>query len=328
MDTIKLTTPVAIPNVSPSLSLSLSRSKILTMGSCFSDAIGSRLQGMGFDTLVNPFGTLYNPLSMATALALLVAPNETPFDPSYIIESSGRFYSMMHHSRYSASSVQELIAELERSLATCRHYVREATHLLLTFGSAFVYRYRQNGHVVANCHKLPQEKFDLRMTSINEMTETLETTIKRLLEINPKLTFLLTVSPIRYVGYGLHRSQLSKARLLLVAEQLVESFPQAIHYFPAYEIMLDELRDYRFYGDDLVHPSTLAEELIFAKFIASWGAKDEQEKVRWMTKLQKMLLHKSQNAEQEQLHKEQIARWIKKHRDKLPEDYIINRVFN
>lgn len=219
--------------------------KILMLGSCFADSIGEQMSQRGLDVTVNPFGTLYNPLSIAQALTMTEQPA--------LIEYDGLWHSMAHHGAFSRPGKEEAGQAVRASIDTMQQALKEATVVIVTFGTAWVYE--QAGRVVGNCHKLPESSFTRRRLSVEEIVAAWQP----ILNIYPDKHWIFTVSPIRHIRDGLHENQLSKATLLQAIEQLGD-------YFPSYEIMLDELRDYRFYADDLVHPSSLAINYIWERF--------------------------------------------------------------
>jgi len=219
--------------------------KILMVGSCFSDEIGEQLTQRALQVTCNPFGTLYNPLSIAQALTMTEMPE--------LIQHEGLWHAMSHHGSFSRPTKEETEQTIKASIQTMQQAIKEATVVIVTFGTAWVYE--MNGAIVGNCHKLPENTFTRRRLSAEEILAAW----RPILERYPDKHWLFTVSPIRHIKDGLHENQLSKATLLQAVEQLGD-------YFPSYEIMLDELRDYRFYADDLVHPSSLAVNYIFERF--------------------------------------------------------------
>lgn len=221
--------------------------KILLLGSCFADSIGQMMSQRGLNVCCNPFGTLYNPLSIAHALEMKDVPP--------LVEYDGLWHSMAHHGSFSHSSHEEAERAVKASIDSLQKAIREATVVIVTFGTAWVYE--RNGRIVGNCHKMPADWFSRRRLSTDEIVRTWMLIIAQYLDKH----WLFTVSPIRHIKDGLHENQLSKATLLQAVEQLND-----ITYFPSYEIMLDELRDYRFYADDLVHPSAMAIEYIWERF--------------------------------------------------------------
>ena len=216
------------------------------LGSCFSDEIGEQMLQRYLNVTCNPFGTLYNPLSIANAINMTEMPE--------LVEHEGLWHSMAHHGSFSRANKDEAIEAVRGSIQTMRQALKKASVVIITFGTSWVYE--MNGAIVGNCHKLPERCFTRRRLCAEEIVAAW----KPILERYPDKKWLFTVSPIRHIKDGLHENQLSKATLLQAVEQLGD-------YFPSYEIMLDELRDYRFYADDLVHPSSLAVNYIWERFV-------------------------------------------------------------
>ena len=236
--------------------------KILLLGSCFSDEIGAQMQQRYMQVTCNPFGTLYNPLSIANAINYKspITNNQLP-----LVEYEGLWHSMAHHGSFSRSTKEEAEEAVKESIVTMQKALNEATVVIVTFGTAWVYE--MNGDVVGNCHKLPEKLFTRRRLSAEEIVAAWRPILE---QYNDK-HWIFTVSPIRHIKDGLHENQLSKATLLMAVEELGNTEnrvqnTERITYFPSYEIMLDELRDYRFYADDLVHPSSLAVNYIWERF--------------------------------------------------------------
>lgn len=236
--------------------------KILLVGSCFADSIGQMMQQRALQVTCNPFGTLYNPLSIAQALQMTEMPP--------LVEHDGLWHSMAHHGSLSRADKHEAEQAVSDSIQTMQTALNEATVVIVTFGTAWVYE-MSNQHsaisnqIVGNCHKIPAEQFTRRRLSADEIVQTWQPLIARY----PDKHWLFTVSPIRHVKDGLHENQLSKATLLQAVEA-ISGQPSAVGYFPSYEIMLDELRDYRFYAEDLVHPSPVAVQYIWERFIEAY----------------------------------------------------------
>ena len=227
--------------------------KILMLGSCFSDEIDEQMAQRNLQVTCNPFGTLYNPLSIAQAISL------QPSAVSYQFHD-GLWHSMAHHGSFSRPTKEETELAVRASIETMQHALEEATVVIVTFGTAWIYE--MNGEIVGNCHKLPEKEFTRRRLSVEEIVEAW----KPILEQYKDKHWLFTVSPIRHVKDGLHENEISKATLLLALEAFCHQF-SAVSYFPSYEIVLDELRDYRFYAEDLVHPSSTAVQYIWERFV-------------------------------------------------------------
>ena len=237
--------------------------KILMLGSCFSDEIGEQMKQRNLSVTCNPFGTLYNPLSIANAIH-----SSFVHCTSYIVHHDGLWHSMMHHGSFSRPTREEAEEAVKASIETMQKALQEATVVIVTFGTAWIYE--MNGEIVGNCHKLPADRFTRRRLTVEEIVAAWQPIIERY----PDKHWIFTVSPIRHVKDGLHENQLSKATLLMAIEQLLDNRQSIVprqssnrHYFDSYEILLDELRDYRFYADDLVHPSSLAVNYIWERFV-------------------------------------------------------------
>ena len=239
--------------------------KILLLGSCFADNIGAKFSEHYFQATVNPFGTLYNPASIAAAI--------TNIGNSQLVEHNGLWHSMMHHGAFSGKDKEEVLTRCEQSRALLHSALMEASTVVVTFGTAWVYE--MEDRVVANCHKLPANRFTRRCLTVNEIVEMWQPIVATM----PDKHWIFTVSPIRHVKDGLHANQISKAILLQAVDQLGQS------YFPSYEIMMDELRDYRFYAEDMVHPSAVAVEYIWQRFVDTYMNKDTQTEMRVLNQL-------------------------------------------
>ncbi len=243
------------------------RSRILMFGSCFIENIGRLLIDNKFKANLNPFGVLYNPQSISQALRLLIS--EQVFTVDDIFEHKGLYHSFSHHSSFSHSDKEKCLEQMNSRLKKASGDLRRADILFITFGTAYVFQNKETGSVVGNCHKLPANHFDRYRLSIEDIVQDWSSLLKQLKEINPSLQIVFTVSPIRHLKDGAHDNQLSKSVLLLAIDQLCKS-DQSLHYFPSYEIVLDELRDYRFYNEDMVHPNSVAVRYIWERLIETY----------------------------------------------------------
>ena len=275
--------------------------KILLLGSCFADNIGAKFEEHYFQTTINPFGTLYNPASIAKAVL------DMGYGPSGmgLVEHNGLWHSMMHHGSYSGVDKEEVIARCEESRIQMREALQQASVVIVTFGTAWVYEYE--GEVVANCHKLPANRFVRRRLTVNEIVDMWQPIIASM----PDKHWIFTVSPIRHIKDGLHENQISKAILLQAVDRLISMSlsynlsTETLHcsYFPSYEIMLDELRDYRFYAEDMVHPSAVAVDYIWQRFVETYMTTGTQQEMRilhqlWRDRHHRFLHPDSPEAEQ------------------------------
>lgn len=227
---------------------------LLMLGSCFTTEVGQLLANDGLDVCINPTGNVYNPLSAAKTLVNLAAGRR--YHEDELIEVQGLWRSLDHHTRLAAPTRAEAIEKINRSMELGGEALRRATHVIITFGTAYVFERQEE--VVCNCHKLPDREFIRRRLSIDEIVASWQPLIERFADKK----FIFTVSPIRHKADGLHGNQLSKATLLLAIDAL-----RGATYFPAYEILIDELRDYKFYAPDQVHPAPEAVQIIHSRFL-------------------------------------------------------------
>ena len=234
---------------------------IVLLGSCFADNIGARMSDAGFDVCVNPFGTLYNPVSVCNAAERL--ESGAPFTESDCVEmgaGAGLICSFHHHTSFARRTAAEFLEAANASLAAARESWRKAGLVILTLGTAYCFKHLESGLVVSNCLKRPAREFSRERLSIEEVKSLLSGLTARF----PDKRFILTVSPIRHMADGAHANQLSKGILLIAADSVTDG--ERIVYFPAYEIVMDELRDYRFYAEDMVHPSAQAVDYLWERF--------------------------------------------------------------
>jgi GSCFA family len=288
---IKFRTEVEIPQFTTKIGY---RNQSLLIGSCFAENMGIYLEQRCFPVMVNPFGILYNPLSIANSLDLLMVRKS--FTKQELFFSNGRYHSFYHHSRFSSSDPETILDQINRQAADASDRLKNGSHLFITFGTSWVFEHKLSGKVVSNCHKLPSETFIHKRLTINQITAIWIPLIKQLKEFNPELHIVFTVSPIRHLKDGAHENQLSKSILLLAIEEMVSHFnTNSVCYFPSYEIMMDELRDYRFYGTDMTHPSDLASDFIREKFIATFLDGESQQIISEVDKLLPAIHHKPFN---------------------------------
>lgn len=237
--------------------------QILLLGSCFAEHMGEHLADNRFQADINPFGTLYNPLSVAGAIERLA--DARLYLEKELFKYAGVWHSRDHHSRFSHPDREICLQQINDSYIRSAGRFKQTDWLLVTFGTAFVYFDKEDGNVVANCHKQPERNFDRRLITPEEIVARWRKTIDRINRNEHPFKIIFTVSPIRHIRDGLHANQLSKSTLLLAIDRLCQDCPEA-EYFPAYEIVTDELRDYRFYASDMAHPSDTAIEYIWERF--------------------------------------------------------------
>ena len=282
-----LFTEVAIPSDMPRFSHA---DRLLMIGSCFATHIGERLARAKFRCDTNPFGVLYNPLSIGTALRQIMAGK--PYGESDLFCRQGTWHSNMHHSDFSSSTSEETLQRINERLQQAHRELSRLSGLLLTWGTAYVYEEKATRLVVGNCHKRPEKDFIRKRLSVQEIVDDYAALLPVVWEQNPDLNVLFTVSPIRHVRDGLHENQLSKATLLLAIDELKHRYPERVHYFPAYELLTDELRDYRFYADDLVHPSEKAVDYVWQRFCEACFPPETLKIMASCEEIYKMLQHK------------------------------------
>ena len=312
---IEFVTPVSLPAGLPGIAHD---DVMMSLGSCFAEAMGERLEMGKFRCDVNPFGILYNPLSIAEALREMMAGKVYGREDLFFY--NGCWHSPMHHSDFSAGTVEDALRLINGRLQVASSTVDDLDFLLLTFGSAVVYEDKTTGCVVGNCHKLPERNFSRRRLSVAEITADYAGLLSELFARNARLKVYITVSPIRYLRDGLHESQLSKATLLLAAENMCKAFPERVFYFPAYEIVTDELRDYRFYADDMVHPSGKAVNYVWQRFCEACISSEAREIMACCEDVHKMLSHKPFRPESDEYKRflEQIVLKIDRLNEKYP----------
>jgi len=236
---------------------------IMCLGSCFAENMGSRLQDFLFDTCINPYGITFNPLSIASQLKAL--QSDDSISMSEIQKGQDRYFHYKFHSLFANKTAKETLVTLNSSLSEGKESLTKANKLILTFGSAYYYEHKQLG-LVNNCHKQPQQKFTKKRASVEEMLIALKDPIQTWLQANETREVVITVSPVRHWKDGVVENNRSKATLLLLAEELIK-LDDRISYFPSYEIVMDELRDYRFYAKDMLHVSEQAADYVWGKFI-------------------------------------------------------------
>lgn len=264
------------------------------MGSCFTENIGAMLQYYKFPVLLNPFGIVYNPVSLHQQLRYLLS--DKLFTERDLFEHNGVWHSFMHHGHFSGYSRQQVLENINEQLQQARLHLQDTKLLIISLGTAWVYEFLQTGTVVANCHKVPAREFSRKMVGIDHIVDTLGGTLDKLQESYPQLRVLFTVSPVRHLKDGATGNQISKSTLLLAVDAMVKAGTNR-EYFPAYEIMMDELRDYRFYNDDMVHPSPLAIDYIWEQFLKSNIEKKAHQLMQQVSDIRAAMQHRPFNAD-------------------------------
>lgn len=263
---------------------------ILALGSCFAQNMSQCLSERLFNVCANPFGTLYNPLSIATALEYLL--DDAPIQRAALVAHDGQWLHWQFHHDMAGPDADSVLNRLNETLNQARQHLQQAHCLLLTWGTAWVYRLRDNDMVVANCHRVPAAAFQRSRLEVADILAVWQPLLNRLHQRFPQLSIVGSVSPIRHLKDGLVNNQRSKATLLLALHQLADAHPNWVHYFPAYELLLDDLRDYRYYSDDLTHPSPLAINYIWDAFESTALASEEAMLRAQVERLQRAVAHR------------------------------------
>ena len=235
----------------------------MMLGSCFVENIGAKLKSYKYQVDVNPFGVIYNPVSVSNSLRLLMDERELCEDDLNF--QNNLWFSFNHHSKFSNTDLSQCLFDINKGIKESSKNLKEADFLFITFGTSWVYELLSSGTIVSNCHKLPAKDFNRYRLNVDEIVSIYKDLLVELLVFNPKIKVIFTVSPIRHWKDGANGNQLSKATLLLAIDQLIELFDQVL-YFPSYEIVMDELRDYRFYSEDMIHLSDVALKYIWQRF--------------------------------------------------------------
>lgn len=268
-------------------------SRLLLLGSCFVEHMGEKLDHFKFQGLRNPFGILFHPLALEKLLYRAV--EGLAYESGEVFGQQGSWGCFDAHSQIAAKSREDLLGLLDQRLLDTRSALGEATHLILTLGTAWVYVHRASGRTVANCHKVPQREFDKKLLSVSEIADSLQRILALLDRVNPDCQIILTISPVRHLRDGFVENQRSKAHLIGALHQVLDTLPNRIGaaYFPAYELMMDELRDYRFYARDMVHPNELAIDYIWERFRSVWISSDCESLMQQVDQVQKDLAHRA-----------------------------------
>lgn len=280
---------------------------VMLLGSCFSDNMGQRLRGAMIDAVVNPFGTTYNPLSLLECIKWLQTGRRAVADELFM--HGGLWHHFMFHSRYSNVDVESTLHAINESIGRGREQLSRCSHLFVTLGTAFVYRLNGSvASVVNNCHKLPAARFTRSMCSLDEISLALGELADVVHDFNASSHIIFTVSPIRHLADGMAMNHLSKSILTVAVHDTIATHRNFCHYFPAYEIMNDDLRDYRFYAADMAHPSDVAIDYIWEQFKMAFFTSAERQKVEECERMSKLLAHcpTSRNSEAVEQFKQKI----------------------
>ena len=272
------------------------QSQLLSIGSCFVENIGARLSEAKFPLVLNPFGIVYNPISVTGVLNHLIDNQQITKEDIFFHKE--RWHSFSHHSRFSHSDENICLEQINNAIQTGHEQFRQADVLLITLGTAHVFFHKYLKRVVNNCHQLPANDFERRLLHVNEISRTLAGTFKLMKILRPDIRIILTISPVRHIRDGLEESKLSKSILRVAADELCGAF-NFVEYFPSYEIMLDDLRDYRFYAADMLHPNELAVDYIWQKFSDTYFDERTKQLMQQVQKLRQAMQHRPFNPDSE-----------------------------
>jgi hypothetical protein len=284
---MEFSTPVEIYEFTKKLTYDDS---IILLGSCFTESIGNKFSERKFLTDINPFGIIYNPISLLNCIELL--ESNKIFTQHDLFEENGIWKSFYHHSRFSHSDINTTLNNINERISVSSEFIRKTSFLFLTIGTAWVFEHQKSGKIVSNCHKSPVSNFNHRLLSVDETYDALKSIVEKTKKNNPSCTVIFTISPVRHLKNGTHGNQLSKAILLTAFQKLQEIYSE-VQYFPAYEIQLDELRDYRFYADDMIHPSSLAIDYIWEKLCLAFLHKETFKTMKEIENINKAVQHRS-----------------------------------
>lgn len=262
---------------------------VMLVGSCFSDNMGHYFDTHRFDVCSNPFGVLFNPISIDRALRFMLQPDL--FDKNrYFYKYRDLWVSFAHHGRFSKESFEEFEATIDENLEHSAEFLRKTRYLFVTFGTAFCYKFIPRDLIVSNCHKIPNHQFDRIRLDVKKIVAQWNGTLALLKEQCPDMKVIFTVSPVRHLGDGAHENALSKSILLLSVEKLVDN--ETSFYFPAYEYLMDDLRDYRFYAKDLCHPNDMAVSYLEEKLAESFFTEETAARMAEIEKENRFLNHR------------------------------------
>lgn len=269
-------------------------SDVFLMGSCFVENIGEKLHFYKFKAEVNPFGIIFHPQAIETLLQRVVS--EKAYTEKDIFFWNERWHCFEVHSNLSNVSKEEILKNLNETLENTKRCVINSSHLIFTLGTAWGYELKETGHWVANCHKVPQKAFQKKIASVPSIEKSINQVLELTKKLNPDATVIFTVSPVRHIKDGFVENQRSKAHLITAVQNVLEK-EQNAHYFPSYELMMDELRDYRFYAEDMIHPNKTAVTYIWEKFEEVWISSTTEETMKTVEQVQQGMAHRPFNAE-------------------------------
>lgn len=268
-------------------------SRVVLLGSCFSEHMESKFDYFKINNFSNPFGILFNPVAIEKAIQDCVLKER--YSQENLIMNNDSWLSLNHHSKFNNRDPEKVLAAINKDIELGHRALKNASHVIITLGTSWVYQWNENGHTVGNCHKISQKKFTKKLLSSDEIVDSLSGIIEKVRSINQGAKFIFTLSPVRHLKDGFIENSLSKALLLKSIHDLQANLD--IYYFPAYEIMIDDLRDYRFYKSDMIHPNKMAVDYIWNHFIGSWLSSSSMELMNEIDEIQKSLAHRPFDAD-------------------------------
>ena len=276
-------------------------SKIISIGSCFAENMAEKFDYFKFQNETNPFGIIFNSVSIEKIISRII--KKEFYTEKDVFFYNERWHSYEVHSDLSNSDRQELLETLNKAISETYKNLKEATHIIITYGTSWIYRNKESDQIVANCHKVPQKQFSKELLSVEVIQKSIQNTIDLIQVLNPDINFIFTVSPVRHIKDGFAENQLSKSYLFAGLHQVLKTHNSEFithNYFPSYEIMMDELRDYRFYAEDMLHPNQVAIDYIWHKFSENYISEDSISTMQEVSEIQKSLRHRSFNPDSEQ----------------------------
>lgn len=290
---MNFTTKISIPKSTKPIDYN---SKIVLLGSCFTESMGEKFEYFKFKNTVNPFGIIFNPVSIERLIERVV--NQIQFSPNDIFFHNESWHCYEVHSELSHSNKNEFLKILNTIIEYTYQQITQSTHIIITYGTSWVYKLSSTNEVVANCHKIHKNQFNKEILSVKTIAKSIQNTIDLIQKLNPKVNFIFTISPVRHIKDGFVENQQSKAHLISALPSAIYHLESAI-YFPSYEIMMDELRDYRFYAEDMLHPNQVAINYIWIKFFENFVNEKEFLAMQQVCDIQKSLQHKPFNPDSE-----------------------------
>lgn len=272
-------------------------SKLMAFGSCFAENMSEKLDYFKFQNTTNPFGIIFNPVSIEKLVNRIV--NKIEFTEKDIFFHNDLWHCYEVHSELSNPNKEEFINKLNIVINKNHFQISKLTHFQITYGTSWIYRNNESNQIVANCHKVPQKQFSKEILSIETIEKSIQNTIQLIQKVNPNCNFIFTISPVRHIKDGFIENSLSKSHLITALQKSINKQPETINYFPSFEIMMDELRDYRFYGEDMLHPNQTAINYIWERFSENFISVESQKVMEEVDSIQKSLLHRSFNPNSE-----------------------------